>query len=132
MSTADHDPAIQKLRKLPLLGRAFDWGMGPAAVSAAPGLVSLLAEPDTRSRVVAATALKRIGRGAVPALVEGLQQGDPDMHERIASLLNCIAPNDEEVAAAIRDALTEDDPGSLCHDHGYRVPARRETAPRSF
>ena len=23
------------------------------------------------------------------------------------------------------DALTEDSPGSLCHDHGYRVPARR-------
>ena len=23
------------------------------------------------------------------------------------------------------DALTEDAPGSLCQDHGYRVPARR-------
>src|SRR5665213_1959732 len=23
------------------------------------------------------------------------------------------------------DALTEDLPGSLCHDHGYRIPARR-------
>ncbi len=23
------------------------------------------------------------------------------------------------------DALTEDNPGSLCEDHGYRVPARR-------
>jgi hypothetical protein len=23
------------------------------------------------------------------------------------------------------DALTEDHPGSLCADHGYRVPARR-------
>src|SRR3954466_5521357 len=29
------------------------------------------------------------------------------------------------------DALTEDAPGSLCHDHGYRIPARRETAPRT-
>ena len=29
------------------------------------------------------------------------------------------------------DALTEDSPGSLCHDHGYRVPARREGAPSS-
>ena len=29
------------------------------------------------------------------------------------------------------DALTEDAPGSLCNDHGYRVPARRETAPRT-
>ena len=25
------------------------------------------------------------------------------------------------------DALTEEDPGSLCHDHGYRIPARRTT-----
>jgi len=29
------------------------------------------------------------------------------------------------------DALTEDAPGSLCHDHGYRIPARREVAPRT-
>jgi hypothetical protein len=27
------------------------------------------------------------------------------------------------------DALTEDAPGSLCLDHGYRVPGRRVTAP---
>ena len=26
------------------------------------------------------------------------------------------------------DALTEDSPGSLCADHGYRVPRRREPA----
>ena len=26
------------------------------------------------------------------------------------------------------DALTEDSPGSLCHDHGYRVPGRRVIA----
>ena len=29
------------------------------------------------------------------------------------------------------DSLTEDSPGSLCHDHGYRVPGRRETAPKT-
>ena len=41
--------------------------------------------------------------------------------------------NLEVVAAFMRaaygkgycDALTEDSPGSLCLDHGYRVPARR-------
>jgi hypothetical protein len=27
------------------------------------------------------------------------------------------------------DALTEDAPGSLCADHGYRVPARKQTEP---
>ena len=40
----------------------------------------------------------------------------------------------EVVAAFIRaaygkgycDALTEDSPGSLCAEHGYRVPARRQ------
>ena len=51
----------------------------------------------------------------------------------------CPEWNLEVVAAFMRaaygkgycDALTEDEPGSLCHDHGYRIPARRETAPRS-
>jgi hypothetical protein len=44
--------------------------------------------------------------------------------------------NLEVVAAFMRaaygkgycDALTEEAPGSLCADHGYRVPDRRETA----
>jgi hypothetical protein len=27
------------------------------------------------------------------------------------------------------DALTEELPGSLCEDHGYRIPPRRQTAP---
>ena len=29
------------------------------------------------------------------------------------------------------DALTEDLPGSLCHEHGYRIPSRREPAPEA-
>jgi len=27
------------------------------------------------------------------------------------------------------DALTEEHPGSLCQEHGYRVPGRRQTEP---
>ena len=27
------------------------------------------------------------------------------------------------------DALTEENPGSLCHDHGYRIPGRRAPSP---
>jgi hypothetical protein len=46
--------------------------------------------------------------------------------------------NLEVVAAFMRaaygkgycDALTEDSPGSLCVDHGYRVPERRPTPAR--
>jgi HEAT repeat protein len=83
--------------------------LGPAAAIAAPGLVALLAEPDTRSRVVAATALKRIGRGAVPALLNGLQVGDSELHTRIATILNHLAPDDAAVAAAIRAAEEEDE-----------------------
>ena len=28
------------------------------------------------------------------------------------------------------DALTEDSPGSLCHEHGYRIPMRNPTHAR--
>ena len=43
--------------------------------------------------------------------------------------------NLEVVAAFMRaaygkgycDALTEDSPGSLCHEHGYRIPMRNPT-----
>ncbi len=46
--------------------------------------------------------------------------------------------NLEVVAAFIRaaygkgycDALTEESPGSLCAEHGYRVPPRREASSR--
>jgi hypothetical protein len=46
--------------------------------------------------------------------------------------------NLEVVAAFMRaaygkgycDALTEDSPGSLCEDHGYRVPDRRRAPAR--
>jgi hypothetical protein len=45
--------------------------------------------------------------------------------------------NLEVVAAFVRaaygkgycDALTEESPGSLCHDHGYRIPPRRALMP---
>ena len=45
--------------------------------------------------------------------------------------------NLEVVAAFMRaaygkgycDALTEDDPGSLCVEHGYRIPERRDRTP---
>lgn len=83
--------------------------LGSAAVSAAAGLVALLGETDTRSRVVAATALKRVGRGTVPALIEGLQQGDAELHARIAAVLNHLSPDDPAVQAAIQAAEAEDE-----------------------
>jgi formate dehydrogenase major subunit len=35
VSATEGQPPIQKLRKLPLVGRAFDWGLGASAVSQA-------------------------------------------------------------------------------------------------
>src|SRR3954447_2062196 len=62
-----------------------------------------------------------------------------DIDLRLADLWREAAEIDdwnlEVVAAFMRaaygkgycDALTEDSPGSLCEEHGYRVPARRAT-----
>ena len=63
-----------------------------------------------------------------------------DIDLRVADLWREAAEIDdwnlEVVAAFMRaaygkgycDALTEDSPGSLCHDHGYRIPARTDRA----
>ena len=60
-----------------------------------------------------------------------------DIDLRLADLwretLDVTDWNLEVVAAFLRaaygkgycDALTEDAPGSLCHEHGYRIPDRR-------
>jgi HEAT repeat protein len=81
---------------------------GPAAAPGVIALVALLTEPDTRSRVVAATALKRIGRSSIPALLEGLRQNDADLRARCTALLNYLAPDDANIAAAIRAAAEDD------------------------
>src|SRR5215210_883252 len=89
---------------------------------------------SVRSRVYLPLMAKR------PSRIELLEL---DIDVRLADLWAEACDVDEwglEVVAAFMraaygkgycDALTEDDPGTLCHDHGYRIPARRETAPRS-
>jgi hypothetical protein len=65
-----------------------------------------------------------------------------DIDLRLADLWREAAEIDDwnldVVAAFIRaaygkgycDALTEDTPGSLCHEHGYRIPERRPAPAR--
>ena len=65
-----------------------------------------------------------------------------DIDLRLADLWREAAEIDEwnlEVVSAFMraaygkgycDALTEENPGSLCHDHGYRIPPRREIPAR--
>src|SRR5947208_2951424 len=92
----DPDPSVRR-DCAGTLGR-----LGPVTHAASGGLVGLLTETETRTRVVAATALKRIGRGAVPALLQGLAGRDAELRERCAALLGQIAPDDEKVAEALR------------------------------
>jgi HEAT repeat protein len=83
--------------------------LGAAAAPAAETLVGLLGDPDTRTRVVVATALKRIGRPAIPALLEGLRHSDAELRARAATVVAQIAPEDDDVAAALRSAADDRD-----------------------
>jgi hypothetical protein len=80
------------------------------------------------------------GMAQAPSRIDLLEL---DIDLRLADLWREAADvnewNLEVMAAFIRaaygkgycDALTEDSPGSLCHDHGYRIPARPEAAQKS-
>lgn len=83
--------------------------LGPAAQAAAPGLVTMLAEPETRTRVVAAASLRKVGRPAIGAVVQGLGHIDPELRGRCATLLGQMAPDDPQVAAALRLVAEDDD-----------------------
>jgi HEAT repeat protein len=83
--------------------------LGPAAHTAAIGLVAMLGEPETRTRVVVASALKRIGRPAVPGLLQGLASPDPELRGRCATILGQVAPDDEQVAQALRIVADDGD-----------------------
>lgn len=83
--------------------------LGPAATPAVVPLVALLAEPDTRTRVVVAATVKRIGRSAVPALLEALRHPNPDLRANAAALLGKLAPDDDDVATALRMAAGDRD-----------------------
>jgi HEAT repeat protein len=59
--------------------------------------------------VVVGTALKRIGRPAVSALIGALKNPDPELRARAATLLSQIAPDDDGVAGALRNAASDRD-----------------------
>lgn len=83
--------------------------LGPAGAAGTAGLVALLADPDVRTRVVVATALKRIGRPVVPLLLDCLRRPEPELRARAATLVGQIAPDDDSVAAALREAAVDHD-----------------------
>jgi HEAT repeat protein len=83
--------------------------LGQSASSAVEWLISLLADPDIRTRVVVSTALKRIGRSAVPALIATLNNPTPELRARAATLLGRIAPEDDDVVSALRNAVADEE-----------------------
>ncbi len=99
----DSDPSVRR-DCAGALGR-----LGPAAHPAAAVLVQLLTEPESRSRAVVAVAIRRIGRGAVAALLAGVRSPSADLRGRCATLLAKIAPGDDQVAAVLRQVLTDED-----------------------
>lgn len=99
----DDDPSVRR-DCAGALGR-----LGPAAHPAAAVLVPLLAEPENRSRAVVAVAIRRIGRGAVTALMAGVRSPSADLRGRCATLLAKIAPGDAQVAAVLKQVLSDAD-----------------------
>jgi len=69
----------------------------------------MLGDPETRTRVVVATALKRIGGLAIPGLIEGFNHPDSELRARVTTLIAKIAPHDEAVIAALRSAANDQD-----------------------
>ncbi|HEX2913279.1 MAG TPA: HEAT repeat domain-containing protein [Chloroflexia bacterium] len=82
-------------------------------VQIVPPLIALLEDPDLNTRLAARNALKSLGKGAVPALIETLQANNPEMRWTAANLLGDIrdaralpalerlAENDQEVAGVL-------------------------------
>lgn len=99
----DPDPSVRR-DSAGTLGR-----LGPSAQTAVASIVELLAESEMRTRVVAATALKRIGRPSIPALMQGLESSNPDLRGRCATLLGQLAPDDAQVAEALRVIVEDSD-----------------------
>jgi len=80
---------------------------------------------------------------SMPKRPSGIELLELDIDLRLADLWREADDigewNVEIVAAFMRaaygkgycDALTEESPGELCHEHGYRVPPRRAATPRA-
>ncbi|HEY3788428.1 MAG TPA: HEAT repeat domain-containing protein, partial [Urbifossiella sp.] len=99
----DPDPSVRR-DSAGTLGR-----LGPAAHTAVSGLMIMLLDPETRTRVIAASSLKKIGRAAIPGLMQGLEHANAELRGRCATLLGQIAPDDPQVAEALRIVVADGD-----------------------
>lgn len=82
--------------------------LGPSAV---PGLVRAVADSNANAdvRVTAAYVLRRIGRPALPALIQTLKHKDPGTRCRAVRTLEWIGPEAHEAVPALTQALEDRD-----------------------
>lgn len=90
---ADRDGSVRR-NCAAVLGR-----LGPVAHGSALRMIALLTEPDMRSRAVASVALRGIGPPAIPALLEGMRAGIPDVRAACSAVLAKLTPAADPEAA---------------------------------
>lgn len=82
--------------------------VGPAAKSAAPVLIACLSDQDTQVKLSAERSLVKIGKGAVPTLVESLK--NESLHSAVASIIGEIGPDAKAAVPALAGMLRSKDP----------------------
>jgi HEAT repeat protein len=88
------------------LGAATALGdMDRRAGEAAPELIEALGDADLRVRTVARQALRRIGRDAVPALLEALVDGEAVLSRPIIEVLRGIAPEGPDALTSLGEPV---------------------------
>jgi hypothetical protein len=128
-------------------GRSLERQMAAAALAAAFPRLHLSREPQGRI----GPRLSRLWRSVrrrfyavfMPKKPSRIELLELDIDLRLADLWreadDITEWNLEIVAAFMRaaygkgycDALTEESPGELCHEHGYRVPPRKAESPQT-
>jgi HEAT repeat protein len=83
--------------------------IGPDAEPAIPQLVPVLADEDVRVRTVAGATIKKIGRAAIPYLIEALSDPDAILRERAALLIGQMRADDDEVIEALFELMSDFD-----------------------
>lgn len=103
----------QKLKASPVSAvRPTDLNPPAAAISAQEPVRRFAVRPfeEWTMRETAAAALGRIGKPAVPKLVEALKSSNPMLRHQAADTLARIGPSAADAVPALIDAMTDQDP----------------------
>ena len=99
--------------------------MTPPAIEAAGALVKALRDEEGDVKSMAQVALQRMGRGAVPALRDGLTDPDAGTRRTVADALGFIGPDATDAVAALIASYDDQDEGV----RGNAIQALTEIGP---